>query len=460
MTRFLLAALFLFPLAALAQGTEVGDDVSDVRYRVTPALSDTLTTAAFDALPDKATFTGVVADRHPNGRLKLLRSVVDGRTAGLWTEWYPSGVVRYLGGWVPGDDGGPSVGEGPWYYFHENGVVRYREVYRADRAWGPSEGWHSNGRKAFEGTHRDGDRVGRWRWWSEAGTLDSTRTYSEVGWRPVRDGQVRPFAPGVVSTGDAQAFGLALSADGREAYVTRRAPGEQQAIYVTRFEDEAWSPLERAPFSTGTDESPHLSPDDTSLYFASRRAGANDGPDDASDNLWVVDRQGDGWGAPRPAGAVNVPRLAGQEWPVASALHPALGPDGALYYWTQTPSGTPDLYRSLPDGEGYAPGQPLPPPVNTSVSEASPAIGPGGVLVFQAYGRSGGTGREDLFASWPDGDGWTEPVPLPVNTPADDLLPSFSADGRTLFFASDRDADEYAYSVYYVDWSRLGVSAP
>ena len=454
MTRTLLAALLLAPLAALAQ--DAGG--MGPRYRVTPALPDTLTTAAFDALADPAAFTGVVADRYPDGRFKLLRSVVGGRTTGLWTEWYPSGVVRYLGQWAPGEGGGPSVGEGAWFYFHENGAVRYREVYRADRADGPSEGWHANGRKAFQGAHRDGDRVGRWRWWGEGGALDSTRAYG--GWRPeTGDAKPRRFAPGVVSTDDAEPFGLALTPDGLEAYVTRRAPGERQSIVVSRFESGAWAAPEPAPFSTGTDESPSVTADGQRLYFASRRPGAlPDDPHDESDNLWAVERAGDAWGAPRPVPGVSRPRPAGESWPVGSELHPSVGPDGALYYWTQEPGGTPDLYRAAPDGDGFAPGRPLPAPVNTAAAEASPAFGPGGVLVFQAYARPGGAGGEDLFASWPDGDGWTVPVPLPVNTDADEYLPTFSTDGRTLFFT--RGDGEGAASVYYVDWSELRLSRP
>ena len=163
-----------------------------VRRSLTPTSADTLTTEAFDALPDKAAFSGVVADRWPNGRLRLIRAVTDGRPAGLWTEWFETGVVRYLAEWDP-----ERSGEGVWYYFHETGLVRDRSVLRRDRSWGLSEGWHPNGQKAYEGRYRANDRVGRWRWWNESGGLDSTRVYAapsgpdhgETGWRPGPDGR-------------------------------------------------------------------------------------------------------------------------------------------------------------------------------------------------------------------------------------------------------------------------------
>ena len=92
-SAFLVLVLSL-PVVASAQHAE--GDSGGIRRVLTPALPDTLTTAAFDTLPDGAAFSGVVADRRPDGRRALLRSVVRGRTTGLWTEWYPSGVVRYL----------------------------------------------------------------------------------------------------------------------------------------------------------------------------------------------------------------------------------------------------------------------------------------------------------------------------------------------------------------------------
>ena len=222
---------------------------TSVRYALTPASKDTLTTAAFDALADKSAFSGVVADRWPDGRLKLLRSVVGGRSAGLWTEWYPSGVVRYLGQWLPNEGGGAAVGEGVWVYFHENGVVRYRETYRADRADGVSEGWHANGRRAFEGEHRDGERVGRWRWWNEGGGLDSARVYprptatdsSATGWRPDRDPRgrrVRTPAPHVATIGT----GRGLRPPPRRRRVRPGSPGRSQGPGGTLWLDPSRVP--------------------------------------------------------------------------------------------------------------------------------------------------------------------------------------------------------------------------
>ena len=224
-SAFLVLVLSL-PAVASAQHAE--GDSNGIRRVLTPALPDTLTTAAFDALPDGAAFSGVVADRHPDGRLALLRSVVRGQPTGLWTEWYPSGVVRYLAEWHP-----EGKGEGVWYYFHESGLVRDRSVLRRDRSRGLTEGWHANGQKAYEGHYFDNARVGRWRWWNTLGRLDSTRTYADpdgtTGWAPsLADPAVRPLAPGVVSTLGAEEF--ALAPGGRAAFL-RAAASPRESTY-------------------------------------------------------------------------------------------------------------------------------------------------------------------------------------------------------------------------------------
>ncbi len=153
----------------------------NIRRVLTPVFSDTITTEALEERNGQATllapntpFTGIVLDRWPNGQLKLLRSVENGKATGLWTEWYDTGVIRYLAEWHP-----EGSGEGAWFYFHENGVVRDRTVYRRDIPVGPSEGWHANGRKAFAGVYDSiGGREGVWRWWGEDGQIDREVTFA------------------------------------------------------------------------------------------------------------------------------------------------------------------------------------------------------------------------------------------------------------------------------------------
>lgn len=269
------------------------------------------------------------------------------------------------------------------------------------------------------------------------------------------------FAPGVVSTADAQQFGVTFSPDGQTVYFTQRAPGGTQAIWTSAQTAGRWSTPERASFSTAIDESPWLAPDGSALYFVSRRPGVFDAADE-SDNLWRVRRTETDWGPPQPVpGGVNQPRPEGAGWPVGSELHPVIGPDGALYYWTQAAdAASMDVHRAAPVGDGFGPGQPLPPPIQSPGTESSVAFGPDGMIVFQAYGREGGAGREDLFASWPTETGWSAPQPLAINTARAESFPAFSPDGRTFYFASDRGGEDYAWSIYQVAVSSLSLQRP
>ena len=450
-----------FLLAVLAPAAAA--QTPDIRRVLSPALPDTVTTAELDSRTAGAPYTGIVRDRWPNGRLKLLRSVENGRAAGLWTEWYETGVVRYLAEWHP-----EGAGEGVWYYFHETGVVRDRAVLRQDRSWGLSEGWHADGRKAFEGQYESNRREGLWRAWGTDGKLDREVTFAAdtarsvaATWRPGSPSPCKTpclFAPGVVST-DAEEFRIAFAPDGREAYLTRRPPGGVQQIYVTRFADGSWTAPALASFSTDVEEEPFVTADGQRLLFSSRRPRPGVRQTDRSDNLWVMDRTGDDWGPPRPLpAAINRPRATEAGWPVASELGATLLPDGRLLYWTaRADAEDADLYIADPDGDTFGRPVPLGPPVNSDVFESAAAVSPDGRhLVFQRLGASDGTGQEDLYVAVHTGNGWGEVRPLGVlNTPANESFPSFSPDGTSLFFASDRAGD---WSVYVVATDALGFA--
>jgi len=83
-------------------------------------------------------------------------------------------------------------------------------------------------------------------------------------------------------------------------------------------------------------------------------------------------------------------------------------------------------------------------PINTRYNEGAPTLSPdGSYLIFTACAAQGdyGAGREgygscDLFLSRKMGNNWSEPrnIGFPVNTSKWETQPSFSSDGRTLYF--------------------------
>lgn len=81
------------------------------------------------------------------------------------------------------------------------------------------------------------------------------------------------------------------------------------------------------------------------------------------------------------------------------------------------------------------------PPLNSDCNEGAANLSPDGhYIFFAAKTREGGYASMDLYFSERTGNTWRQPVPLgpPVNTDSFESQPSFSSDGKTLYFTSNR----------------------
>jgi outer membrane protein OmpA-like peptidoglycan-associated protein len=102
------------------------------------------------------------------------------------------------------------------------------------------------------------------------------------------------------------------------------------------------------------------------------------------------------------------------------------------------------------DGTFGAP-QSISPNINSRENEGTATIsGDGNTLVFTGCGRAGGVGDCDLYISRRRGNQWTAPrnLGLLVNSKVWDSQPSLSADGRTLYFSSQRGGGLGGYDIY------------
>lgn len=78
--------------------------------------------------------------------------------------------------------------------------------------------------------------------------------------------------------------------------------------------------------------------------------------------------------------------------------------------------------------------------VSIASTEIRAAISPDGArIVWGSPDREGGPGGWDLWQARRDGEAWIDPQPLALNTAAKEFDPAFSADGRWLYFFSNRD---------------------
>ncbi len=111
-----------------------------------------------------------------------------------------------------------------------------------------------------------------------------------------------------------------------------------------------------------------------------------------------------------------------------------------------------DVFISTLTAEGtFGAPQSISPNINSRENEGTATIsGDGNTLVFTSCGRPGGVGNCDLYISHRRGTQWTAPrnLGLLVNSKAWDSQPSLSADGRTLYFSSQRGGGVGGYDIY------------
>ena len=91
-------------------------------------------------------------------------------------------------------------------------------------------------------------------------------------------------------------------------------------------------------------------------------------------------------------------------------------------------------------------------PVNTRENEGAFSASPDGkYLFFTSCSRPGGIGRCDIWYTTRLGDKWSEPqnIGRPVNSKEWESQPSISADGVTLFFASNRPGGYGGTDIWY-----------
>lgn len=89
----------------------------------------------------------------------------------------------------------------------------------------------------------------------------------------------------------------------------------------------------------------------------------------------------------------------------------------------------------------WSPSSDIGPPINTEGDEGAMTVSPDGqYLFFSGCNSMNGFGSCDLYVSRLNGNQWSEPVNLGpvVNTRDWESQPSFSSDGRTLYFVSNR----------------------
>ena len=229
---------------------------------------------------------------------------------------------------------------------------------------------------------------------------------------------------------------MAMTPEGKEIYytLTPRAMG-LSCIMVTREVNGRWTKPEVAAFSGHpgvSDVEPFVSPDGRKFYFVSSRADAEGSSEKADWDIWVMDREGEGWSLPRPMDA-----------PVNSEhneFFPSLTRDGTIYF-SRALKGqrVHHIYRSrLVDGK-YTEPEKLPEQVNCGTTQFNAFIDPDErYIIVPVAGRRDSQGGVDYYIVFRnDDDTWSPPVNMgpQINTPAmTQWSPYVTPDGKYFFF--------------------------
>jgi outer membrane protein OmpA-like peptidoglycan-associated protein len=110
-----------------------------------------------------------------------------------------------------------------------------------------------------------------------------------------------------------------------------------------------------------------------------------------------------------------------------------------------------DIYYSEKEGDEWSFPKNLGSPVNTAARETQPSLNADGRTIYFASNRPGGKGGHDIWMSERnDDETWSEPVNLgdSINTPGDELSPFIHQDNNTLYFSSDAHIGMGGYDIY------------
>ena len=188
---------------------------------------------------------------------------------------------------------------------------------------------------------------------------------------------------------------------------------------------------------------PVLTADERQLFFT-RRNGKTDRD---TEDLVVSVRDANGrFGPPVSIPVINTPENEGTC---------TVSADGRQIIFTSCRGragyGNCDLFESRKTGDRWSEPVNLGPGVNSNAWESQPSLSADGRVLFFVSDRKGGMGSRDLYRSEKGEDGkWRPSVNLgpAVNTRYDEISPFIHANGRTLFFASNGRPGFGGYDIY------------
>lgn len=197
---------------------------------------------------------------------------------------------------------------------------------------------------------------------------------------------------------------------------------------------------------------PVMTADDETLIFT----GLTENKDE---NIYITHRIPGGWDVPEEISkTINTPNNEGTC---------SISADGRTLVLTACNRadsyGGCDLYISKKQGNDWSAPQNLGETINSRNWESQPSLSADGRTLYFASDRRGGQGKLDIWYSiLKNKDSWSEPKNLGpgINTPDDDNAPFIHANGRTLFFASNGLPGMGGFDIFLAQKTDTTWSAP
>lgn len=244
---------------------------------------------------------------------------------------------------------------------------------------------------------------------------------------------------------------------------------------------------------------PVISGDETTLIFTSNRITEGTASINDPDDIYIVSKENDVWGAPKKLEEVNLPlnestsslsfdgntlvlyvntdgdgnlfesKRSGDSWSEPEEMpFPINGPDletngcyspdkSAFYFTSNRPEGFGglDIYvtRKMPNGVWSA-AQNLGPNINTPYDEETPFIHPDNERLFFSSAGHNSMGGLDVFVAKMNAQKeWEKPenIGYPINSTNDDVGFTVSVDGRRGYYASYNDKSLGETDLFMID---------
>lgn len=251
-----------------------------------------------------------------------------------------------------------------------------------------------------------------------------------------------------INTSESEYF-PSMTIDGSELVFTRRRGGANEDFFTSKREGVDWSKATPVTGDVNTPENEgaqNISQDGQWLVFT----GCNRRDGFGSCDIYISYLTPQGWGEAINLGA----SVNSDQW----ESQPCLSPDKRDLYFVSRRfggHGGSDIYvcHLQPNGKWSAP-ENLGPSVNTSGDEQCPFIHADNQTLYFTSNFWQGYGDDDLFFSRKGPkDSWSNPLNLgyPINTIDREGTLFIVADGKTAYYASDRNDTKGGLDIYSFD---------